>query len=253
MVIHMAAANNTAARVLELARGYLNTTDGSKFCRYYNQIAGTNIPLNSPWCACFVTYIMRMAGVPTTEIPNFCGCTTGTNQMKRLGTFKARESYTPKPGDVILFDWNPAGNDGVDHTGIVESVSNGRVMTIEGNAGNNGVCLKRDYPLTSSIIVGYGIPSFKTTQKETPIKEEEDLNAAETRKIAQEEAAKVKPAMYKYYEDVPVWAQPAIKYFTDSGIIEGVGKNKEGKAVLNVSEDMVRICVMLHKILMKSQ
>lgn len=245
----MAAAQNTADRVLELARGYLGTTDGSPFCRYYNQVAGTNIPLNSYWCACFVTYIMRMAGVPVTEIPNYCGCTTGTRQMRKFGTFRDRGTYTPKPGDVIMFDWNPSEYDGEDHTGIVERVSGGRVYSIEGNAGNNGVCMRRDYPLTSSIIVGFGVPKFENK------KEDEDLNEQQTRKIAQEEAAKAaakaveaaKSAVYRFFDNVPKWAQPAIKYFMDAGIIEGVGKDASGKPILNLTEDLVRVYASWYK------
>lgn len=44
-------------------------------------------------------------------------------------------SYEPRPGDIIFFDWDDGGQDGSsDHVGIVEKVENGRIYTIEGNS-----------------------------------------------------------------------------------------------------------------------
>ncbi|WP_442857824.1 CHAP domain-containing protein [Blautia sp. AM47-4] len=41
-------------------------------------------------------------------------------------------SYEPRPGDIIFFDWDDGGQDGSsDHVGIVEKVENGRIYTIE--------------------------------------------------------------------------------------------------------------------------
>ena len=43
-------------------------------------------------------------------------------------------SYVPATGDLVFFDW---GNDGsVDHVGIVESVVDGNIYTVEGNSGD---------------------------------------------------------------------------------------------------------------------
>lgn len=71
----------------------------------------------------------------------------------------AEQSYTPKPGDIIFFDWDAGGqNSAPDHTGIVEEVENGRVYTIEGTSGD--ACCEQSYPIGNYEILGYGIPSY---------------------------------------------------------------------------------------------
>ncbi len=40
-------------------------------------------------------------------------------------------SYTSKSGDMVFFDWNSGGK--VDHVGIMEQVTGGKIHTKEGN------------------------------------------------------------------------------------------------------------------------
>lgn len=192
-------AAGTAEKVLALARSYLGTVDGDFFIRKYNMNTGAGIPLGSAWCAIFVSYIARMAQVPIREIPDFHGCVAGTRKFKNFGRWQDPVGYSPKPGDVILFDWNPQGNDGQDHTGFVERTENGRVYTIEGNAGN-GLCMRRDYPLTSGAISGYGVPRYAAQKTET---EEADMTKDEVLKIITEYEAE------KEKKNVSSWAQEA--------------------------------------------
>lgn len=64
-------------------------------------------------------------------------------------------SYEPRPGDIIFFDWDDGGQDGSsDHVGIVE---NGRIYTIEGNSGDS--CRQNSYPVGYYEIYGYGTPA----------------------------------------------------------------------------------------------
>ena len=64
--------------------------------------------------------------------------------------------YHPKPGDIIFFDWD---GDGLgNHVGIVESSDDTYVYTIEGNSGDR--CRRRTYFISSSMIMGYGIPDY---------------------------------------------------------------------------------------------
>ena len=67
---------------------------------------------------------------------------------------------------IIFFDWADNGQDGVsDHVGIVASVENGTVHTIEGNSGFTGkdekkwkgICKRNGYPIKSKDIFGYGL------------------------------------------------------------------------------------------------
>lgn len=106
------------------------------------------------WCACFVSWCADQCGyIESGAIPRFSLCSEGVSWFEKRGQFRDG-SYTPAAGDLIFFDW---GNNGtIDHVGIVEEVSNGRVNTIEGNSGDK--VARRSYALRGSNIYGYGIP-----------------------------------------------------------------------------------------------
>ena len=65
-------------------------------------------------------------------------------------------SYVPASGDIIFFDWRSDGS--VDHVGIVESVVDGVVHTIEGNSGD--ACRRQSYSIGDGRIYGYGVPAY---------------------------------------------------------------------------------------------
>lgn len=79
------------------------------------------------------------------------GCLYSAQYYKNEG----RWVTYPQPGDQIFFSYAPGE---YSHTGIVESVSNGMVNTIEGNTSD--MVARRSYPLASSSIVGYGRPNW---------------------------------------------------------------------------------------------
>ena len=79
------------------------------------------------------------------------GCLYSAQYYKQAGHWV---SY-PQPGDQIFFSY-AAGE--YSHTGIVESVANGMVNTIEGNTSD--MVARRSYPLSSGSIVGYGRPNW---------------------------------------------------------------------------------------------
>ena len=155
--------NERANQVVRIAKEQLtNSSDnhygGEKFISWWNSQGYNNFPPGTAWCAIFATYCLVNAGVSykSAFVPQ-AGCTTWTGYFKDAGRFKYKSEYTPKPGDLIMYNWD---NDGwIDHVGIVESVSNGYVHTIEGNTGY-GICDTNDYPLTMSSIVGYCIPLY---------------------------------------------------------------------------------------------
>ena len=85
------------------------------------------------WCACFVSWCANECGyLDTGVIPKFAGCVTGSQWFKDRGLWQDN-SYEPRPGDLIFFDWDDPGGfsgpqDSVpDHVGIVEKVENGIV------------------------------------------------------------------------------------------------------------------------------
>ena len=112
------------------------------------------------WCACFVSWCANECGyLDAGVIPKFAGCVNGVQWFKDRGLWQDN-SYEPRPGDIIFFDWSgESGQDGsVDHVGIVEKVENGFVYTIEGNSGNS--CRERRYPIGHYEIYGYGTPAY---------------------------------------------------------------------------------------------
>lgn len=166
------AMNNTAQQVLELARGELGTTSGDKYIEFYNRLTGAGLPYGVAWCAAWVTWVMRKAGVPEESVLNYKGCSTGSEWFAARGRFYGRGSgYIPKPGDIIMYEWNPENengpyDDGDDHTGIVERVENGKVHTLEGN--NGGKCQRDWWSVWAEEISGYCVPlyNFKEESEE---------------------------------------------------------------------------------------
>lgn len=59
-------------------------------------------------------------------IPRFAWCPAGVQWFKDRDGWQD-SGYTPCPGDIIFFDWEPDGE--CDHVGIVESVADGNVNT----------------------------------------------------------------------------------------------------------------------------
>ena len=108
------------------------------------------------WCACFVSWCADQCGyIEAGVIPKFSLCSAGMEWFESRGQFMDG-SYVPTSGDLVFFDW---GNDGsVDHVGIVESVVDGNIYTVEGNSGDK--VARRSYPIGYGQIVGYGIPAY---------------------------------------------------------------------------------------------
>ena len=108
------------------------------------------------WCACFVSWCADQCGyIEAGVIPKFSLCSAGMEWFESQGQFMDG-SYVPATGYLVFFDW---GNDGsVDHVGIVESVVDGNIYTVEGNSGDK--VARRSYPIGYGQIVGYGVPAY---------------------------------------------------------------------------------------------
>jgi hypothetical protein len=115
------------------------------------------------WCACFVSWCANQCGyIDGGIIPKFASCTVGANWFKERGLWQDN-SYEPRPGDLIFFDWDNKGSSGPqddvpDHVGIVERVEDGVIYTIEGNSGDS--CRQRSYPVGYYEIWGFATPIY---------------------------------------------------------------------------------------------
>ena len=136
--------------IVKIAMTQLGNAGGQPYWSWYG--FGSRVE----WCACFVSWCANEGGyIDSGVIPKFASCTWGVQWFKDHNQWQP-SSYTPKAGDIIFFDWEQDGSP--DHVGIVESVSDGYVNTVEGNSKDS--CRQRQYSLSSSVIYGYGIPAY---------------------------------------------------------------------------------------------
>ena len=167
--------------LIDYAIGELGN-NSEKYTEWYGEGANAS----TPWCAIFVSWCANECDfIARGVMQKFQSCTYAVDTwFKPRGLFKTRESYTPKKGDLIFFNWEgrpwgspwnepPASepfsktkyNDHniFNHVGIVEKVENGKVHTIEGNRGepNDQTIVGRySFDLTNSCIRGYCVPQY---------------------------------------------------------------------------------------------
>lgn len=120
------------------------------------------------WCAMFVSWCAKQAGILGSKVPSFAYCPFGVNAYRSKGKFYSRGGgYTPKPGDTIFF-WNSVDRV-VGHTGIVISVTSSTVTTIEGNASD--AVMQKTYSRSNTYIHGYGCNDGIITPTQPTIEE----------------------------------------------------------------------------------
>ena len=170
--------NEIRQKVVATAKKYLGCKeqDGShkRFVDRYNSF--NPLPRNhrmtytAAWCATFVSAIAIECGL-TDIIPVECGCGYMISLYKKLGRWQESDSYVPKAGDVIFYDWQ----DGADyattdntgspqHVGIVTAAADGIISVIEGNKAD--AVAFRSIAVNGRYIRGYGLPDYAS--KATP-------------------------------------------------------------------------------------
>ena len=156
-------------KVLDVARSYLGVETGSrehkKIVDAYNSVdpkpVGYTANYQDDWCDIFVTTVYQQAGL-SDLIGRECGVQRHIGIMEKKGIWKGRTQ--PKVGDIVTFDWDGGG--WADHIGIVESVNNGVITTIEGNsalyAGSTAKTKvnRKTYDWDSRYIKGYARPAY---------------------------------------------------------------------------------------------
>lgn len=129
----MAAAQGTAARIVEVALGELGTVEGPKDNETkYGAFTKVNF---QPWCGSFVMWCANQAGV---KVPNTVSTVAGAAAFQKANQWTNAEDATPMPGDVVYFDFPGDGVDRISHVGIVvKDNKDGTVTCIEGNTSGN--------------------------------------------------------------------------------------------------------------------
>lgn len=149
--------SGTAARLIEVAQKEVGVSGRpNKYTYEYGSIGGT---YSYHWCATFVWWCTKQAGIyPNIISQKTAGVGVYQDYFSQKGQYKVPPqhggNYTPKMGDLIIFDWDGYAGGG-DHIGIVKSVSGGMVYTIEGNSSD--AVHERSYSINSAVIIGYGV------------------------------------------------------------------------------------------------
>ncbi len=177
------AGNNLAEVMVNLAVAQLEDPSAHGGAKY-KEFMGWGGSSGSAWCAAFVSWVVANTEYNNTKLSDIIPVKSGVVYgfahwmyesedpninfywNDRLPKFKGKngstEPYTPKPGDLIFYDWNCNWNgrmptvygDRLDHIAIVQRVEGDRVITIEGNMSNS--VMELSYPLTTCRVAGYG-------------------------------------------------------------------------------------------------
>jgi hypothetical protein len=119
---------------VEAARGEVGqaeqppgSNDSPRIAEYRSAVAGAGV---GPWCAYFVSWCARQAGVPLGEHGEGFGSVSALYEWaERSGRAIPASEGPPQPGDLIVW--------GGEHVGIVEAVDpDGTIHTIEGNSSD---------------------------------------------------------------------------------------------------------------------
>ena len=161
--------NGQRDRVLRAAASLVGVRGGTaahhQLVNDYNSVrplpVGYAVKDSDDWCDVFVTTIFQREGL-SGLIGRECGVERHIQIFKRLGIWNEDGGSTPKAGDIITFNWDQdsqPNNGFADHIGIVESVSNGVIHTIEGNS--NDQVRRKTYRIGHGNIRGFASPRYQ--------------------------------------------------------------------------------------------
>ena len=190
---------------------------------------GYRMTVNDPWCATFVS-AMAVKCALTDIIPTECSCSRMIQLHKALGTWVEKDSYTPEPGDLIIYDWDDNGQGDCtgdpDHIGIVVRVTDGVIRVIEGNLHSS--VWHRDIKVDGKSIRGYCCPNFAALAR----KEDDDMS-------------KFKDVSEgKYYTE-------AVDKAAELGLMVGLSEDEFGVGQSVTREQLAAVAVKMYELLSK--
>lgn len=158
----------TAQDILDVMRSWIGYSEANgKFRQIidlYNSVKplprGYAVKYTDEWCDTTVSAAGIKAGC-SDLIGRECGCEEHVTIFKAMGIWIEDGTITPKPGDIILYNWDQSyqpNNGYSDHIGYVESVSNGQITCIEGNKGE--AVARRVLSVGNGNIRGYARPKY---------------------------------------------------------------------------------------------
>lgn len=216
-------------RVVSEARKLLGIKEGTaehkRIVDIYNTLPklprGYKLQYSDAWCAGTMTYIGIVLGISNVLLPE-CSCAKMIELYKAQGRWEERDDYVPRPGDLVMYDWDAKSGEctgAPDHVGMVESVEGKNITVIEGNYDNQ---VKRRVICVEYIKVrGYCLPDYAS--------------------------------LVQRFADVPedAWYAEAVAKAAELGIVEGVGGGlfEPDRAVTR--GEVAAMCVRLYEVLTK--
>ena len=209
----------------------------------YDNGQGNGLSYGYYWCASFVNWCLRMAGVSENASGSEVSCLRWYSDCKDLGIFKSKSGYIPSSGDIIFFR-DEGSTVSSTHVGLVRYSDGQYVYTVEGNTSNgseyssNGeyVALKK-HSLSSKYIVGYATPKYnKNTTAKTVDYSGKFLSLGDY--IAESDIAVYSDSALSAPSDSNI---PAFSVFAVTEISEGAFKIKYDGAEGYISTDSVSV------------
>lgn len=165
----------TANKVLDVARKWVGYTEANgkfkEILDVYNShkplARGYKIKTTDAWCDAFVSAVAIKAGA-VDLIGTEVGVPKHVTIFQNKGIWIEDGSQKPKPGDIIVFNWDDStqsNNGSPDHIGFVEKVVGNTITTIEGNM-DNGKVARRNINVGWGYIRGFARPKYD----EEPVK-----------------------------------------------------------------------------------
>ena len=162
----MSTESENRKRIVTVAKSYIGTVGGSSnhsdILHFFNNVKpqGYTAKKSDPWCAEFASACAIQAfgkKDAITYFPLSASCPRMVTESKAKAIFVERDSYVPKMGDFILYDWDDTGKgdnkNSPDHVGIVEKVKDG-VITPHYDRIKVKVNLKSNAEIAKEVIRG---------------------------------------------------------------------------------------------------
>lgn len=152
---------DTAVSLLGIQEG---TIEHKKIVDTYNSQdklpRGYKLKYSDPWCAGFVSFLGIVLNISHVILPEV-GCGEMINKYRKAGRWQEADDYKPRPGDIIMYDWQAEKGESLgdpDHVGIVEKVVGKTITVIEGNYDNR--VKRREIPIEYIKTRGFCLPDY---------------------------------------------------------------------------------------------
>lgn len=161
--------NQLRSNVVSIMKGWLGWSEANgkhkKIVDIYNNhkplARGYKVQYTDEWCATAVSAAFIKAGLTDIGFTE-CSCNRMIDLYKAKGRWEERDSYAPKIGDILMYDWQDNGiGDNVgsaDHVGLVAAINGTRLTIIEGN--KNESVSYRSINANGKYIRGYCLPDY---------------------------------------------------------------------------------------------